>query len=128
MAQGEMFLSSAYQRINPLLKAFEDQGVAPEHYFWKTENTNDSLTDGLLAQWKAVAKSRRPADATTVEAWDAEDMKTTYGQIQGIARSWDKYKVPTIPDGYVVRGDSVAVYKSFPELYRRATMATGKRS
>ncbi len=114
-AKGERFLSSEYRIVNPLLAALEELGVDPAAHQMPDYDYRP-IEAKLMAAWKRIAIARG-SSPVTVETWDGDNLKETYGVIRSMARVWDKYEAPEIPGGAVTRGDTGAfMYGAYPFL------------
>ncbi len=114
-AKGERFLSSEYRIVNPLLAALEELGVDPAVH-QSPDYDYRPIEARLIQVWKRIAIARG-SSPVTVETWDGDNLKETYGVVRSMARVWDKYEVPDIPGGAVTRGDTGAfMYAAYPFL------------
>jgi hypothetical protein len=100
----ERYLSSEYQRVSPLLGAFEALGVDPSNHS-DPEYKYEPIAQKLLEKWREVADKRNMVKMLNSEAWDERELDSAYEVVRSMHRAWNAFPVPVIPGNVVARGD-----------------------
>lgn len=119
--QGELYLSSAYRRIGPLMAALAEMNLPVS----SLRSRDDNVWGQLLARWREIAAERGSATEETAANWRVAELKNTLKIITDIHEVWDSFESPPDTVRKVYRGDTKQILNAYPKLGHAHRMTAG---